>query len=252
MRNYLYPVVLAVAFVGIWEVSIAALDVPTYVLPSWIEIATSVWSDRSLILSHFIITGIEAAAGGLLAVVSGTTLAIACAEVKIVRQAAFPYVVAMNAVPVVAVAPLVVLWFGNGYSSKVIISAFVAFFPVFIAAFQGLSGSRERLRELFIVFNVPRGRQFLWSDLPSAASYVVAGIKTTLTLSVIGAVVGEFVGSDRGLGYGMLQARFSLDTPRVFAYLLASMALGLAMYGLGLLIERVLAGTGRFEDMRKV
>jgi NitT/TauT family transport system permease protein len=163
------------------------------------------------------------------------------------RDILLPYVIGSNSVPVVAVAPLVALWFGHGMTSKVAVAAFLCFFPLAINAYDGLRDRGGILRDLFAVIGAGPSVYFWNVRMPQAVPFFVSGAKVSVVLAVIGAVVAEFVGSDAGLGFGMVQASYSLNTPRLFAYVILACVMGLLFYACVLTLEFALRRTGRWD-----
>jgi NitT/TauT family transport system permease protein len=166
-------------------------------------------------------------------------LAYPLARSKRVERLLSPYIVASQAVPTVAIAPLLVIWFGTGLLSKVLVCALIVFFPILINTVVGLRSVPDDLRDLMRSLRASRRQIFRHLEVPSAMPNLLGGLKIGATLSVIGAVVGEFVGADAGLGFLINQARGLYNTPLVFAALITLMAMALALYGLVALVERL-------------
>jgi NitT/TauT family transport system permease protein len=151
-----------------------------------------------------------------------------------------PYIVASQSVPTVAIAPLLVIWFGSGITSKVIISALIVFFPILINTVAGLRAAEPELRDLMRSFEANRWQTFSKLELPAALPSTLSGIKVGATLSVIGAVVGEFVGSDRGLGFLIKQGQGLYDTALIFVAVGVLVTIAMSLYGVVTLFERAL------------
>jgi NitT/TauT family transport system permease protein len=149
-----------------------------------------------------------------------------------------PYIVASQSIPIVAIAPLLVIWFGPGVFSKVLICALIVFFPVLINTIVGLRSVPEELRDLMRSLQATRGQTFLLLEVPAALPVLLGGLRIGATLSVIGAVVGEFAGADKGLGFLINQGRGIYDTALVFVVVFTLIAMALALYGAVLLLER--------------
>ncbi len=236
------PVVAGLAgFVVLWQL-LANLYEP-FILPSPAEVAERyriMISNRQPLASHFGITFLEALAGFTLAVITALPLSYYMYRHPFLDQLLTPFIVGIQAVPIVALAPLLVIWFGFGITSKVLIAALVAFFPVVTNGLVGLKETDPRLRELLQIMGASRRDIFFKLEVPSSLPVLFGGLKVGMTLSVIGAVVGEFSGAGKGLGYLVNLARGNFDTPLIFIGLIALAGLGLGFYLLLSLLEQIL------------
>jgi NitT/TauT family transport system permease protein len=230
----------------LWEVVTKYFDVPRYIFPSFSSVILELSNNSSLFLRNTEITALESLLGAALGCTVGLGLGGLMAISRWAESALLPYVIGSNAVPVVAIAPLVALWFGHGLASKVIVAGFLCFFPIAINTYDGLRDRGGTFKELFSVLGASPDAYFWKLRLPFSVPFLVSGIKISVVLAVIGAVVAEFVGSDAGLGYGMVQATYSLNTPRLFGYMIVACALGLVFYGFALLFESSLKRSGRW------
>jgi NitT/TauT family transport system permease protein len=237
-RGFLAPTIFFLVLAFLWEFSPAFFDIPTYVFPRISDISKAMWHARVTLGQNLLVTTFEALVGFVLGALAGFVAGVCMAEWPVVRRTILPYVVGSNAVPVVAIAPIVVLWFGHGLWSKSVVAAFLCFFPLAVNTFQGLTLYESIYADLFRIYGANRLQFFFKFRIHNAASFLFSGMKLSATYSVIGAVVAEFVGSDSGLGFGMLQATYNLNTPRLYGYLLISCALGILMYGAVGLAER--------------
>lgn len=223
-----------------WELVVHLWDFPAFILPPpslvWNRL-TQVLLDGSL-LRHALVTLSEVISGLVLGVSVATSLGYALAKWPAVERLLSPYVVASQSVPIVAIAPLLVIWFGPGMISKVLICALIVFFPVLVNTVVGLHSVPEDLRDLMRSLKATRWQTFRLLEAPAALPVFLGGLRIGATLAVIGAVVGEFVGADRGLGFLINRARGQYDTALVFVALLALVLMALALYGLVILLER--------------
>lgn len=211
---------------------------PTYILPSPGLVAwRAVESMKQGLLRHFLVTAGEAAGGFALGTLVALPLGYGMTRLPWLEKAASPYLVASQAVPIVALAPLLIIWFGFGLVSKVLVAALVAFFPVLINVVVGLRRTERGHYELMQVLGATRWQVFAKIEIPGALPVLFAGFRIGLALSVIGAVVGEFASSDRGLGYLVNMSAGMLDTPLLFVALFALAVLGMSFHGLLRLIE---------------
>ena len=193
-------------------------------------------ADGSL-LKHTSVTLGEMLGGLLIGLSVGLALGYAIAKAPWLESALSPIIVALQSTPIVAYAPLLVIWFGTGPASKVVTTAVIVFFPTLVNAIVGIRGVSPRLRDLMRSLGAGRWRMFALLELPSALPVILAGLKTSATLAVIGAVVGEFVGSGSGLGVLVIMARSQYNTALVVVTVLTMTAIALSLYSLVALAE---------------
>ena len=227
----LIPLVF-VLFVGCWEWAVRALGVPSYLVPAPSIVAGAlVRGVRSgLYLAHFWVTLSEALLGFLIAGAAGIILGAIIAQFRVVEQTFYPYLVALQTLPKIAIAPLIIMWFGFGISSKIIVAATVAFFPVLVNVIVGLKTIDPAKLDLMRSLRASRWQTFRLVTFPNALPFVFAGLDIAIVFSVLGAIVGEFVGAQRGLGNLILQFNFSLDIAGVFAVLILLSVMGVALH----------------------
>lgn len=239
----LVPISILAALV-LWEAVVRIERLPAFILPSPGQVAVRFWQavlDGSL-LRHSAITLLEVLVGLLAGSLLATILGYLLSKSQLLERLAAPYLVASQAIPIVAVAPLLVIWFGPGMFSKVLICALIVFFPVLVNTVVGLRAVPENLRDLMHSLHASRAQMLRYLEVPAALPVFLGGLRIGATLSVIGAVVGEFVGSDRGLGFLINVGRGQYDTALVFAAILALVAMALALYGVVVFFEsRLLA-----------
>lgn len=229
-------VLLFIVLVGGWELIVRLLDVPPIVLPPPSEVARAMVDtvgSRSF-ASHLGITLYEILAGFALGGLAGLLLGVAIGQSRLLEKTLYPYLVAFQSVPKVAIAPLFVIWFGFDAGSKIVITATVAFFPVLANTIAGLRATPADQIELMTAFTATRWQTFWGVRLPQALPYIAVGVDVGMMMAVIGAIVGEFVGAKAGLGFLILQKNFSMDMAGVFAILIVLSAIGV---GLHLLIQ---------------
>jgi ABC-type nitrate/sulfonate/bicarbonate transport system permease component len=202
ISRWLATTLLLVFLVGVWELYVD-LHGPNffYVLPPPHAVASSLYTDRSLLWSSFLVTAEEVLLGILVACVVGFALAVAIHFSRLFRQAAYPLVIGSQAVPVVVLAPILAFWLGFGLAAKVAVVALVSFFSVVVTTLAGLSSVDPDLLKLMRTFDAPRQRTFRHVELPSALPGLFTGVKIAVAVSVIGAVFAEWNGSNSGLGY---------------------------------------------------
>jgi len=238
----LVPVAMMV-FIGLWGLVGRLGDYPSFLLPTPLE----VW-DRFLRVApdgtlwyHTSITLVEILGGLALGLTAATLLGYLLAKSPSVERFLSPYIVASQSVPIVALAPLLIVWFGFGLLPKVLVCALTIFFPVLISTVVGLRSVEADLMDLMRSLQATRWQVFRYLEVPAALPVLLGGLKIGVTLSVIGAVVGEFAQSDRGLGFLVnLANRGLFDTPLMFVSLFVLMTIALGLYGLVSALEALL------------
>jgi len=237
----LVPVAMAV-LVGLWSLMTHLGDYPTYLLPPPARVwrrFVAVAADGTL-WYHTSITLVEILGGLALGLSAAILLGYLLAKAPLLERFLSPYIVASQSVPIVALAPLLIVWFGFGLTSKVLVAALTIFFPVLITVIVGLRTVEEDLVDLMRSLQASRWQVFRYLEMPAALPVLLGGLKVGVTLSVIGAVVGEFAQSDRGLGFLVnLANRGLFDTPLMFVALFVLMTIALALYGGVVLLEAV-------------
>jgi NitT/TauT family transport system permease protein len=226
------------AILVLWELG-PWLGMPVFILPPPHRILAKLLDIYPAVLVHSLITLTESVLGFLLAFLVGYPLAVGIVHSRFMERTVYPYVIAVRLVPVIAVAPLMVIWFGIGMTPKVVVSALLAFFPIVVNSVTGLrSGATEALRLMQSLKATPA--QVFWKiRLYASLPYLFSALRVSATLAVIGAIVGEFVGgSDHGLGTMMLRAEAFLYTDELFVGVVFSALLGLLLFGAVALIER--------------
>jgi NitT/TauT family transport system permease protein len=224
----------------VWEVGVTALEVKPYLLPRLSVIMESLWTHRVHLLVESIVTAREIVLGYLAAVFGGIVLSLAIYAWPLAHRTLYPLLVLFQGLPKIALAPLMVIWMGYGTSSKVLMAFMFAFFPIVISTLGGLSGTPQNLVEHFRAISAGPWTTFWRLQMPAALPSIMDGCKTAMPLAVIGAIVGEFVGSERGLGYLILEATAQARTDLLFAALVAvSILAGLLYWLVEILANRV-------------
>jgi NitT/TauT family transport system permease protein len=233
----LVPLVLVV-FVGVWESIVRAWRIQEFLVPAPSAVGRALVSGLGsrLYLEHFWITFYESLLGFLIAAAAGIAFGTVIAQFRLIERTLYPYLVALQTLPKIAIAPLLVIWLGFGLSSKVVIAALVAFFPILVNVIVGLKTVDAGKLDLMRSLDASRWQTFRLVAFPNALPFVFAGLDIAIVFSVLGAIVGEFVGSQRGLGNLILQFHTSLDVAGMFAVLILLAALGV---GLHLVIQAV-------------
>ena len=223
----------------LWDVVTRLTDFPAFILPGPWLVWARFWqlvTDGSL-LRHMLVTLQEVLSGLALGVSAATALGYLLAKSPVFERLLSPYIVASQSVPVVAIAPLLIIWFGPGMFSKILICALIVFFPVLVNTVVGLRSVPEELVDLMRSLQATRWQTAVYLQMPAALPVFLGGLRIGATLSVIGAVVGEFVGADRGLGFLINLGRGQYDTALVFVAVFTLVTLALGMYGAVVFIE---------------
>jgi ABC-type nitrate/sulfonate/bicarbonate transport system permease component len=230
-----------------WQIVVGALALPRWLLPSPLDIVTALVGGRDLLLEHAVVTLFETLTGLAAAFLVGVGLAVAMDRVALARRALYPVLVASQTVPIVAIAPLLTIWFGFDVLPKVIVVALVCFFPIVVGTFDGLSSVDPDAIRLIRSMGAT-GWQLFWRvRWPAALPSLFSGTRIGVTYGVIGAIVGDWVGGSRGVGIYMMRAADQLLTERVFAAIVVSSLLSIALFVLVGLLERAVVPWHRRE-----
>jgi NitT/TauT family transport system permease protein len=225
-------------FCAVWEAACVLLTIPAYIVPAPHRVVEKIINSGPLLYSHSLISMAEILIGFVLASVCAVLCAIAMVHSRRVEAVLEPFLVVSQVIPKVALAPLFIIWFGHGILPKIIIAMLIAFFPVLVNAVVGLRSVDGEISELMDSIAANR-RQLFWRvRLPTSLPYIFPALKVAALLSVVGAMVGEFVGSDRGLGYLMVLGDVNLDTDLLFAALAVVTAFGMIIYSTIEIFER--------------
>ena len=217
---------------AVWELGARAGLFPPYVLPAPSAIALRLVETAGFLWGHMLVTAAEIAAGFLLALVVGVLLAAAITFIPFVDRAIYPWLVVIQVIPKVALGPLLIIWLGFGFFPKVLISFLLAFFPIMIDTMVGMK-SVERDAVFLLQSMGATNRSIFWQlRLPHALPHLFGSLKVAITLATVGAIVGEFIGADRGLGYVLIFANGGMDTTLMFAALVWISVLALVFYAL--------------------
>lgn len=235
--KYVLPILISLAILLIWEVTVFLRDIPRYILPAPSRILVTLIVERGQLLHHSWVTLQEMLFGFLLAICIGIPLGILMFEFPVLERAFYPYVIGSQTVPVFAIAPLLLVWFGYGIASKVIMATIIVFFAIVLTTLHGLKATDPDIINLFRIHRATRW-QLLWKvRLPDALPYIFSGAKIGIAISTIGAVIGEWVGAKAGLGFLMLYANSQLQVSLVFAAILCLTFLGLTLFAFMTLLE---------------
>jgi NitT/TauT family transport system permease protein/putative hydroxymethylpyrimidine transport system permease protein len=244
VRRWVLPALLLAGFFGAWQIAcstgalVEALSLEKFLVPSPAEIASSLWDNRSLLAENAWVTLREMALGILLALAVGLLFAIAMNRWRVVKDATYPLIVASQTIPVIVIAPIVVIWFGFGITPKVVLVALFCFFPVTVSALDGLRSIDPEAVKMMRSLDASRWQRFRRLEAPSALPSIFTGIKIAVVFAPIGAVFAEWAGSSAGLGHLLQADSANFEVARQFATIVVLAAMALALMGLAALAER--------------
>jgi NitT/TauT family transport system permease protein len=238
-RRWALIVAVHLAALGAWELTVRSFGIREFVLPAPSRIFVTLAKPSYSWLANTWVTALEVFGGYALGLVMGILGALLFITSRSLTVLVFPLLVTLNMIPKVAMGPLIIVWFKYGIGPNILITFSLCFFPILLTTIRGLSETDPDLLDLVRSLKGSRWQLFRYIQLPGSLPYLFSGMKVATVLAVAGAVVGEFIASDKGLGYLMIQVQASLDTPAVFMAVLLITGLGVALYGLVLLLERL-------------
>lgn len=240
MRTWSYPIVTIFIVVFLWHFSVIVFKIPEYLVPSPLSVAECIFQKWNFLLHHSWITTYETLAGFFLSILVGVPLAITLVWSKTLERSIMPILIVSQTFPKVAIAPLLIIWFGLGLLPKVLVSFIISFFPVVISGVTGMRSVEPEMLELINSMRASSFQVFWKMRLPYALPHLFSGFKVAITFAVVGAVIGEWVGADAGLGYMLLWANANLDTVLLFSVLASLTVIGVILYYSVVMVERLL------------
>jgi putative hydroxymethylpyrimidine transport system permease protein len=244
LGRWLPPVAVILVLLGLWELAARwdviadALSIEPFLVPAPSDVGESLWEDADLLADNAWVTIQEIVLGFALALACGFGFALALHRSDLLRRAFYPILMASQTVPVIAIAPILVVWLGFGIGPKLVVIALICFFPITVNTLDGLRSVDPEYGRMMRTLDADRGR-ILWAvEVPWALPFLFSGAKIAAVVSVIGAVFGEWVGANEGLGHLILVAQGQVQTARVFAAVVVLSALAIALFGLLTVIER--------------
>lgn len=232
---------VALLVLAAWEALVRLFGVPAFLLPGPSAIAGAFWESRDLLLRHAGPTASEAVLGFLVAVVAGALSGLLINRSALAERSLYPWLVVSQTLPTVAIAPILVTWLGYGQLPKVLVVTLFCFFPITVATVDGLRATDPDLVRLMRSFGATRWRIFFMVEAPGALPFLFGGVRLAVTYCVIGAVVGEWVGSSEGLGFLMIQDKAQFEIPRLFAEISLLSVMGVSLFLLVALLQRLAA-----------
>jgi len=239
LAEYVVPAVTLAGVLLAWEAATRAFRIPRFIMPAPSAIFSEGWEWRYRFIGHTWVTLYETLGGFALSMLVGVPLAVLIVYLPTLKSALYPLIVLAQSVPKIAIAPVLLLVLGHGEIPKVIVAFLVAFFPVVVDTATGLAATPPELLDLSRSYRASAFKTFLKVRLPMAMPFIFAGAKVAITLSVIGAVVGEFVGSDQGLGYLILSATSYWKTELAFSAMILLSVMAIVLFGAVALVERL-------------
>lgn len=232
------PILFFICFLIVWELSVIFFKFPEYLLPQPTKILIEIITNFGKFLMHTGITMFEAIMGYLIANILGFSVAVIFAHYRTIEKGFYPYAIALKTTPIIAMAPLLILWFGTGIASKIVAAALVCFFPILVNTVKGLRAVDDDSLDLFKSYSASKWQIFTKLSLPTALPYIFSALKISTGLAVVGAIVGEFVGANKGIGYVILVSTYHLETVTMFAGIIMSALIGVLFFWVICLIEK--------------
>lgn len=239
-QRWLTVIGIHIAGVLLWEAAVRIFAIQSFILPAPSRILATLANPNFTWVKNTGVTALEVFAGYTLGLVLGILSALLFISSRSLMLLVFPVLVTLNMIPKVALGPLIIVWFSYGIGPNILITFSLCFFPILLTTIRGLNETEPELLDLVRALKGSRWQLFRYIQLPGSLPYVFSGMKVATILAVAGAVVGEFIASDKGLGYLMIQVQASLDTPAVFMAVLLITGLGVMLYLLVLLLERLI------------
>jgi len=236
--KWMPSLVLAAALFALWEALVRLLDIQRWLLPAPSGIGAELWSSRSTLWDNALVTGEEVLIGYAIAIIVGIALAVAISYSRPLERAVYPFIIASQTIPIIALAPLLLVWVGPGKTSKIIIVALITFFPIVVNLVDGLRSSDRASIDMFRTLGATRWQTFRKLQAPTALPFFFSGLKISAVFAVIGAVIGEWVGGQAGLGWLMQVVRPLFKTELVFASIFLLSVMAIMLFVTVVVIER--------------
>jgi NitT/TauT family transport system permease protein len=221
------PLLTMMGLIALWEFAVVSFHVPEYILAAPSAFLARTWESRELLWDNAVVTGTEILVGFFAATAFSVPLALVIASSRFIERAFYPLIVFFQLIPKIAIAPLFIVWFGFGLYPKVLMTFLLCFFPTLVASMTGFKSLDPRVLYITRSMGADRLQTFRYVRLPSALPYIFSGLRVSIVFAATGAIVGEFVGANSGLGYLLLRATSYLDTSLIFACLVVLSVMGL-------------------------
>ena len=244
----LSPMAFTLLVLLVWHCAVSLLSIPEYILPTPFAVAMTLVSEFALFFRESAVSFVEAIAGLLLGASLGFLSAVAFVHSRFLERAIYPYAIVLKTIPLVALAPLLTLWFGVGLLGKVIMASLLCYFPVLVNTTLGLRSVDELSLEYFRSVAASKVQCFFKLRLPTSLPYLFSALRISATMSMLGAIVAELTGANRGIGYQILAASYRLETTKLVAALVWTGAIGLVLFGVVVAIEKWLVNWEHYAD----
>ncbi|UOQ50536.1 ABC transporter permease [Gracilibacillus caseinilyticus] len=255
LQTWLPPIIAFVLFIAIWQFGVLLMQIPPYILPKPTDVLSATVENWDRLWASASTTILESVLGFVFSVFIGVSAAIVMASSKLLERSLYPYAILLQTIPIVAIAPIIVIWFGSGMNAIVIIAFTIGFFPMLSNTLIGLNATDRGMMDLMSLYHASKW-QIMWKiRIPAALPYIIAGLKISCTLAIIGAIVGEYIagigGGDGGLGYAITVASTTMEIPYLFACGIAASLLGIIFFLLVNLLSKMLLGSWHESEMKK-
>lgn len=238
--SHLLPVLVVALIIVLWQIATIVLHLPEFFIPSPVKVGQTLVSDHSMIIANAIPTIGEAAGGFVLGSLVALLMAIWFVHFRAAQRTFYPLAIALQSIPLVAIAPILIVTLGTGYTSKVVMTGIIAFFPTLVNTVRGLEAVEQDLLDLFQSVHASAWEVLTKLRLPNALPYIFVAFRITATASVIGAIIAEWIGAAQGLGYLVINSTYEFNTPLLWATLVASSLLALAAFTGMAILERLI------------
>jgi putative hydroxymethylpyrimidine transport system permease protein len=240
MVRFIPPVISTILFLGVWEAIVRGFQIPRWLLPAPSRICISLIELRATLLPHCIRTLQEALIGLGVAVVLGIIIGVLVHQFQFVRKTVYPFLVVSQTIPIIVLAPLLVIWLGYGFAPKLVVVLLACFFPIAVNTVDGLDRTEPEMLDLLFSMGCSKWRAFRMAKMPQAAPFILSGTRVSATYAVMAAVVGEWMGSDKGLGVFIMRSFNSYLTDRVFVGILLISLFSVLLFLFVDILERTL------------
>ncbi|KPU43452.1 putative aliphatic sulfonates transport permease protein SsuC [Oxobacter pfennigii] len=244
------PFLSVFSIIMLWEALVRILKIPSYILPGPYEVGMSLFESRKIILSHTVVTSTEAILGFILSTITGLALAFVMNRWKTVKSILYPLLVISQTIPIIALAPLILIWMGVGVLPKIMVVVLVCFFPICVSTTEGLQSADPDMINLMKVMGADHLKIFREVVLPSALPQFFSGLKIAATYSIMGAVIGEWLGAKSGLGIYMTRTMSSYRTDLLFASIVVVVVTSIFLFMIIEIIEKLIIPWNRVKDIK--